>query len=147
LAEASALAFLSQPDGTYEQVARRFEASAATLWRWISWIGGLLSVPEVLAAAECMSGSGLSAGLIPREVPAARSKARSPERRATLLQALQTLAALAVWLRAHPLPPLDPSPLRCWLAERFHVFREVRCLLGCHFSPPVEGRARGPPRL
>jgi hypothetical protein len=148
LAAVAAADFLSDsPGGTYQQVGERWECSAGILWRWVGWIAGLLAVPELLAEAERLCPSGQGPNLIPREVPRAAAKARSDARMVSLRQALQTLAALIVWLRAQPSPPADHCPLRCWLTRRFLAFRELHRLLDRYQSPPMEGRPRAPPRL
>jgi hypothetical protein len=85
--------------------------------------------------------------LIPREVPQDHEKARSTERTATLLGAYQAACALAIWSRAQPVPPLDPSPLRCWLVERLLAFRELHRLTAVPSSPRSPEDATGPPRI
>ena len=145
VAEAAAFSYLSEPSGTYEETGKAHGCSTSTAWRWVGWIGGLLSPPALVAEAERLEGAGQAAALIPREVPQDHVKARSPERKKTLLSAFQTLAALAVWSRAQRVPPLDPSPLRFWLVDRFQAFREIHRLTAPNLSPPLEGRPTGPP--
>jgi hypothetical protein len=145
VAEAAGFSYLSEPDATYEETARACGCSTSTVWRWVGWIAGLLSTRVLLAEAERLSGAGQSAALVPREVPANHRKACSPEREKALVDAFQGLCALLVWSRAQPAPPMDPSPLRFWLVERFRRFREVHRLTAAHSSPPLEGRPTGPP--
>lgn len=145
VAEAAGFSYLSEPEATYEKVGQAFGCSGSTVWRWVGWISGLLAARALLAEAERLSGSGQSVALMPREVPADHRKAYSPERERALLEAFEGLCALAVWSRAQPTPPLDPSPLRSWLVERFQAFREVHRLAPANPSPPLEGRPTGPP--
>lgn len=147
VAEGAALSFLSKPTATYEATGKAFGCSTSTVWRWVGWIAALLSARALLADAERLSGTGQSAALTPREVPQDHAKAHSPERQRALLDAFQGLCALVVWSRAQPAPPLDPSPLRFWLADRFRAFREVHRLTPAHSSPPLEGRPTGPPAI
>lgn len=142
--ERAGLAYLDSPAATYEVTAKEHGCSPCSVWRWVGWLATLVQPPALLAEVEVVSGAGQSAGLIPREVPQDHDKAHSPEREQTLLAAYQGLCAIAVWSRAQPAPPLDPSPLRFWLVERFRAFREVRRLTP-HSSPPLEGRPTGPP--
>ena len=145
VAEAAAFVYLGEPGATYEKTGQAFGCSASTVWRWVGWIAGVLSARALLAEAERLSCAGQSAALMPREVPADHCKAYSPEREQALLDAFQGLCALLVWSRAQPAPPMDPSPLRFWLVERFRAFREVHRLTPAHSSPPLEGRPTGPP--
>lgn len=85
--------------------------------------------------------------MIPRSVAEDHGKAYSAERRGVLLAAFQGLAALAVWSRAQPAPPADPSPLRFWLHDRFLAFRLIERLVARHQSPPLLVEETGPPRL
>jgi hypothetical protein len=147
VAEAAALAFLSEADAGYARVAAGFGCSARTVWRWVGWIAGLVVVGELLAEAERLTGAGQAAALIPRAVPQDHDKALSPERAQTLVAAFQALVALAVWARAQPAPPEDPSPLRAWLTARFLTFREVHRLAARAASPALPGDSTGPPRL
>lgn len=147
VAEAAALSYLSTPSATYEKTARAYGCSARTLWRWVGWLAGLFSPRALLAEAEQLSGNGQSAALIPRDVPQDHEKARSPEREQTLLSAFQAVCALAVWVRAQPAPPTDPSPLRFWLIERFRSFREVHRLVPKNSSPPLPEDSTGPPSI
>ena len=89
--------------------------------RFVGCLTGLFAVGELLAEAERLTGSGQAAALIPRAVPQDHAKALSSERDRALLSAFQALAALAVWARAQPAPPDDPSALRVWLTVRFLV--------------------------
>jgi hypothetical protein len=145
IAEGAALSYLSDPSATYEGTGEAFGCSASTVWRWVGWIAALLSARALLAEAERLSGTGQSAALIPREVPRDHAKAYSPRRDRTLLEAFQALCALAVWVRASPVPAKDPSPLRLWLVDRFQAFREIHRLSSANLSPPLEGRPTGPP--
>ena len=117
------------------------------MWRWVGWIAGLVAIGELIAEAERLTGAGQAASLIPRAVPQDHAKALSPERGATLLAAFQALVALALWARAQPVPPSDPSALRTWLAARFPTFREIDRLVPCSASPTLPGDSTGPPRL
>jgi hypothetical protein len=103
--------------------------------RFVGCLTGLFAVGELLAEAERLTGSGQAAALIPRAVPQDHAKALSSERDRALLSAFQALAALAVWARAQPAPPDDPSALRVWLTVRFLVLREIH-----HGIPAVAGR-------
>jgi len=145
--QAAAVKYLAEEDGTYRRVAACFRCSARSVWRWVGWLAGLLAAPQLLAEAEQLCATGLSAGLIPRSVPQDHAKAYSPERAKVLLAAFQGLAALALWSRAQPVPPTDPSPLRFWLNGRFLAFRQIERLVGSHQSPPMPVEETGPPRL
>lgn len=147
VAEAAALAYLSEADATYAEVAADHGCSARTVWRWVGWFAGLVVVGELLAEAERLTGAGQAGALVPGAVPQGHAKALSPERGRTLLAAFQALVALAVWARSQPAPPGDPSALRAWLAVRFLTFREVHRLALGAASPPLPGDATGPPRL
>jgi hypothetical protein len=113
----------------------------------VGWLASLLAAPQLLAEAERLYATGLSAGLIPCSVPEDHAKAYSPERAKVLLGAFQGLAALALWSRAQPVPPEDPSPLRFWLIQRFLAFRRIEHLVGRHQSPPMPVEETGPPRI
>jgi len=145
VAEAAALFYVSKAEATYEETGRTFGCSTTTVWRWVGWIAGLLAARDLLAAAECLSCTGQSAALMPREVPEDHRKAYSPERAKTLLDAFQGLCALAVWSRAQPAPCGDPSPLRTWLVDRFRTLGEIHPLTAAISSPPLEERSTGPP--
>jgi hypothetical protein len=147
VAEAAALAYLSEAGATYAQVAADHGCSARSVWRWVGWIAGLVAVGELLAEAERLSGAGQAAALAPRTVPQDHTKALSAQRGRSLLAAFQTLVALAVWARAQPAPPDDPSALRVWLTVRFLTFRETHRLAPRAASPPLPGDSTGPPRL
>lgn len=123
--EAAGAAYLSAATATYRSIAARYQCSARSVWRWVSWLATLVSVPALLAKVERLVGGGHSANLIPRGVPSVEVKARSAKRAATLVLSFQVLAALAIWHRAQAAPPLAASPVRFWLVERFRVFREV----------------------
>ena len=143
--EAAGLDYLSTYASTYERTAKAHGCSPRSVWRWVGWLAAVVQARVLLAEAERRSGAGQSAALMPREVPQDHVKARSPEREATLLAAFQALCALAVWSRAQPAPPLDPSPLRFWLVERFRAFREVHLLAPEHSSPRSPEDSTGPP--
>ena len=147
VAEAAALAYLSEAGASYAAVASEYGCSARTVWRWVGWIAGLVAIGELLAEAERLTGAGQAAAIVPRAVPQDHAKALSPERGRTLLAAFQALVALAVWARAQPVPPDDPSALRTWLALRFLTFREIHGLAPRATSPPLPGDSTGPPRL
>lgn len=147
VAEAAAVAYLSEAGATYAEVAARYGCSARTIWRWVGWIAGIVVVGERLAEAERLTGAGQAAAIVPRAVPQDHAKALSPERGRTLLAAFQALAALAVWARAQPAPPDDPSALRAWLTARFLTFREIHRFAVRAASPPLPGDSTGPPRL
>lgn len=147
VAESAALAYLGGAGSSYAEVAAAHGCSARTVWRWIGWIAGLVVVGELLAEAERLTGAGQAAALIPRTVPEDHAKARSAGRERLLLAALQALVALAVWARAQPVPPDEPSPLRAWLTARFLAFREIHRLVPRAASPPLPGDSTGPPRL
>jgi hypothetical protein len=143
--EAAALAYLSEPAATYEKTAKKHDCSARSVWRWVGWVSGLLLTGELLAEAEQLCGAGQVAALIPREVPQNHAKANSLRREKILLNAFQGLSALSIWARALPVPPLDPSPLRFWLNERFQTFRQVYRLVDPKASPPMPEDCTGPP--
>ena len=143
--EAAGLAYLSDPAATYARTARSLHCSPRSVWRWVGWLATVVQARMLLAEAERLSGAGQSAALIPREVPQDHAQALSPERASTLLAAFQALCALAVWSRAQPVPPEDPSALRFWLGERFRAFRELHRLVPRHSSPPLPGDCTGPP--
>jgi len=145
VAEGSAFAYLSEPAATYREVGAAYGCSPRTVWRWVGWLAGLLAASELLAEAERLCSTGQSAALIPRLVPQDHQKAYSPERQQTLLRAFQGLAALAVWTRGLPIPPLDPSPLRFWLMEHFHTFRKIHHLVAAVWSPALPVASTGPP--
>lgn len=147
VAEAAAVAYLSEAGATYAEVAADHGCSPRTVWRWVGWMAGLVSVGELLAEAERLTGAGQAAAVVPRSVPEDHAKALSPERGRTLLAALQALAALAVWARAQVAPFEDPSALRAWLTGRFLTFREIHRLAPRAASPPLPGDSTGPARL
>lgn len=124
-----------------------FACSPRSVWRWVGWIAGLLAAPQLLAEAEGLCGTGLSAGLIPRSVPQDHAKAYSPERASVLLAGFQGLTAVALWSRAQPVPPEDESPLRFWLVQRFLAFRRIEHLVAPRQSPPLPVEETGPPRV
>jgi hypothetical protein len=143
--EASAVAYLSAPDATYQQVGKEMGCSARSVWRWVGWIGKLFSAPQLVAEAEQSCGGGQSVALIPRAVPQGHAKAYSEARDKLLLSAFQGLSALVVWARAQVAPPHDSSPLRFWLTSRFLTFREFYLQVGVIQSPPLPVEQRGPP--
>ena len=100
VAEAAALAYLSEAGATYAAVASEYGCSARTIWRWVGWIAGLVAIGELIAEAERLTGAGEAAAIVLRAVPRDHAKALSPERGRTLLAAFQALVALAVWARA-----------------------------------------------
>ena len=143
--EAGAIAYLSDPSATYQKTADALGCSPRSVWRWIGWLAHLLDAPAIVSEAEQHFSSGQSAALIPREVPEDHEKARSPERKQVILRAFQGLVALIVWLRAQPITPLDPSPLRVCLAERFLTFRKIHHLVAHNQSPPLPDASIRPP--
>ncbi|HJW74095.1 MAG TPA: hypothetical protein VJ787_00285 [Thermoleophilia bacterium] len=143
--EAAGYKYLSDPASTYEKTAKDHSCSPRSVWRWVSWLATVVQARVLLADAERLSGAGQSANLMPREVPQDHAKAHSSQRKRTLLAAFQALCAVAVWARAQPAPPLDPSPLRFWLTERFRAFREVHLLVDRDLSPRLPGDCTGPP--
>lgn len=147
VAEASALAYLSAPGASYRWIGETYGCSGRTVWRWVGWLAGIISMSALLAEAEQLSGTGQSAALIPAAVPQDHPKAHSAERAMLLLCSLQGLVALAVWARAQPLPPCDPSPLRFWLTEQFRTLRKIHRLGPGHLSPPLPRYSTGPPTL
>ena len=147
IVEAAGFRYLGDPAATYEETARAYGCSPRSVWRWVGWLAGVVQARALLAEAERLSRAGQSASLAPREVPQDHAKARSPGRAAVLLAAFQALCALAVWTRAQPAPPEDPSPLRFWLVGRFRAFRELYFLAGGHSSPPSPEDCTGPPRV
>jgi transposase-like protein len=145
--EHAAVAYLADPAATYWRTAQEHGCSPRSVWRWVGWLTTVVQTRALLAEAERVSPGGQSAALIPREVPQDHEKARSTERAATLLGAYQAACALAIWSRAQPVPPLDPSPLRCWLIERLLAFRELHRLTPVPSSPRSPEDATGPPRI
>lgn len=145
--EGAALAYLSAPGATYQKTGKAFDCSARSVWRWTGWLASLLAAPDLLAEAERLCGAGQAASVVPREVPQDHFKAYSPERERVLLRGFQGLVALAVWTRAQPAPPDDPSPLRFWLNERFRAFHEIHPLVPPDPSPPLPVGGTGPPRV
>ncbi len=147
VAEAASSSYLSEASATYDKTAQAYRCSPRTVWRWISWLAGLVAVPAVLSEVERRMGSGRSPDLMPRVVPQDHRKAYSTAREQTLLLALQVLSALVLWSRAQPVPPTDPSPLRSWLHHRFRAFREIHRSTGAHLSPRLPEDSTGPPRI
>jgi transposase-like protein len=145
--EHAVLAYLADPTATYASVAREHRCSPRSVWRWVEWLSAMVQARVLLAEAERHSGAGQSAALIPREVPQDHAKARSAARATALLGAYQAACALVVWARSQPVPPLDPSPLRSWLTERFLAFREIHRLTVPRPSPRSPEDATGPPRI
>ncbi len=143
--EAAGFDYLGDPAATYEQTAKDHGCSPRSVWRWVGWLASVVQARSLLAEAERLSGAGQSAALMPREVPQDHVKARSPEREATLLAAFQALCTLGVWSRAQSVPPLDRSPLRFWLVERFRALGEVHLLAPAHSSPRSPEDSTGPP--
>lgn len=143
--EHAALAYLADASATYAGVAEEHGCSPRSVWRWVGWLAFAVQVRVLLAEAERCSPSGQSAAVVPREVPQDHEKARSARRAATLLDAYQAACALAVWSRSQTVPPLDPSPLRFWLVERFLAFRELHPLAEARPSPGLPEDATGPP--
>ena len=138
--EAAALTYLSAPESTYDAVAAAMGSSPRSVWRWIGWLASILLPAAIVASVAQIHAATPAAAVIPREVPEDHPKARSPERSAVLLRALQGLAALAIHARALPHPPDDPSPLRFWLMARFRTFRQPMPLTPPNhqtLSPPV----------
>lgn len=145
VAEAAALAYLTDPAGTYASTAKLFGCGTSTVWRWVGWVAELGEPASVLAATARIEPATPAVDLIPREVPQDHSKARSPARHRALLRALQLLVALAFFARALVLPPDDPSALRPWLVARFRASGQVALVTRPGFSPRLENSARGPP--
>jgi hypothetical protein len=135
--EAAALAYLSAPSATYRLVACAFACSARSVWRWVGWLAAIVAPARLVALAEQLNATGEATSLIPREVPADHLKAYSVGRDVVLLRALQTLRALGSWARAQVAPPLDPSPLRFYLHQRFLAVREVHLLVRRGPSPAL----------
>lgn len=147
VSEAAALAYLSAPESTYASVAGGMGCSPRSVWRWIGWLASILVPAAIVATVAQLHAAAPVAAVIPREVPEGHPKARSPERAAVLLRALQGLVALAVHARTLPHPPDDPSPLRFWLTARFRAFREPIPLVPPNretLSPPVPEALHGP---
>jgi len=129
VAEAAALAYLLQPHATYATVARAVGCAWITVWRWVGWIAGLVAPAVLLARAARLDAAGADPAVLPREVSAA-ARARSVARARAVEQAAHVLVALALWHRAQPEPPADPSPLRWWLVTEFLAVRRVARLTG-----------------
>lgn len=145
VAEAAAAAYLTEPAATYSAVAAALGAATSTVWRWVSWVGGLAEPASVIAETARIQPGTPVADLVPREVPRDHAKARSEARYRVLLRALQLLVALAAFARVQAHPPDDPSALRFWLVARFRASGEVAYLTRPGFSPPLENSVRGPP--
>ena len=145
VAEAAALAYLSEPAATYAAVAAAFGAATTTAWRWVSWVGRLAEPAGVIAATARIDPATPAADIVPRDVPQDHPKARSEARRGLVLRALQLLVALAAFARVQVHPPDDPSALRFWLVARFRASGEIALLTRPGFSPRLKNSARGPP--
>jgi transposase-like protein len=145
VAEAAALAYLTEPAATYAAVAKAFGCATSTAWRWVSWVAGLGEPATVVAATARIDPATPAADLVPREVPQDHPKARSEARSRVLLRALQLLVALAAFARVQVHPPDDPSALRFWLLARFRASGEIALLTRPGFSPRLENPVRGPP--
>ncbi len=127
LAEAAALTYLLDAQATYTSVAAAFGCSWVTVWRWVGWIGVLVTPAALVARAARLQARGGDPAMLPRAV-AASARARSAARARLVLQAAQVLVALALLHRAQPEPPADPSPLRWWLVTEFLAFRRIAWL-------------------
>jgi hypothetical protein len=145
VAEAAALAYLTDPAGTYAGTAKTFGCATSTVWRWVGWVAELGEPASVIAATARIDPATPAADLIPREVPQDHPKARSVARHRALLRALQLLVTLAFFARAQAHPPDDPSALRFWLVARFRASGEIALLTRPGFSPRLENPTRGPP--
>ena len=145
VAEAAALAYLTDPAGTYASTAKLFGCGMSTVWRWVGWVAALGEPASMVAATARIDPATPAADLIPREVPQDHPKARSVARHRVLLRALQVLAALAFFARVQVHPPDDPSALRFWLVARFRTSGQVALLTRPGFSPWLENPPRGPP--
>jgi hypothetical protein len=145
VAEDAALAYLTEPAGTYATVAEASGCATSTAWRWVSWVAGLAEPATVIAATARIDPTTPAADLVPREVPEDHPKARSEARYRVLLRALQLLVALAAFARVQVHPPDDPSALRFWLVARFRASGEIALLTRPGFSPRLENPGRGPP--
>jgi transposase-like protein len=145
VAEAGALAYLTEPAATYADVAKALGAATSTVWRWVSWVGELAEPASVIAATARIDPATPAADIAPREVPQDHPKARSEARHRLLLRALQLLVALAAFARVQVHPPDDPSALRLWLVARLRASGELALLTRPGFSPRLENSARGPP--
>jgi len=129
VAEAAALAYLLPPHATYAAVALAIGCAWITVWRWVGWIAGLVAPAALLARAARLDSAGADPAVLPREVSAA-ARARSVARARAVEQAAHVLVALALWHRAQPEPPADPSPLRWWLVTEFLAARGRALLTG-----------------
>ena len=137
VAERAALTYLLEPQATYVSVARAVGCTWVTVWRWVGWTAALITPAALLAqAAQVGASRGADPALLPRTVPAA-ARARSARRARVVEQAAHVLIALALWQRAQPEPPADPSPLRGWLVAEFLAFRRVASVTRSGFSPPL----------
>lgn len=144
-AEAATWRYLADPGGTYARVGPAFGCSARSVWRWVGWIAGVACPAELVAEAARAQVATPAAELIAHSVPQDHPKAHSTARAAVLEHALQVLGALAVWARAQPVPPADPSPLRCFLSWHLRRRGWVAHLTGPPASPRVPDRRRGRP--
>ncbi len=145
VAEAAALAYLTDSAGTYASTAKAFGCATSTVWRWVGWVAKLGEPASVIAATARIDPATPAADLIPREVPQDHPKARSVARHRALLRALQLLVTLAFFARAQVHPPDDPSALRFWLVARFRASGEIAFLTRPGFSPRLKNPTRGPP--
>lgn len=145
VAEAAAIAYLTDPAATYAETAEAFGCATSTVWRWVGWAAELDEPASVIAATARIDPATPAADLVPREVPQDHPKARSEARHRKLLRTLQLLVALAFFARAQVHPPDDPSALRFWLVARFRALGQVALVTRPGFSPRLENRPRGPP--
>jgi hypothetical protein len=129
LAETAALAYLVEPQATYWSVAQRVGCSWGTVWLWVGWLARLVTPAAVLARVAHLAPHAAIPALLPRTVAAA-ARARSRRRADAVLRASQVLVALAMFHRAQPEPPPDPSPLRWFLLDEFLAFRRVAATSG-----------------
>lgn len=123
--EFAGLAYLLEAYGTYRGVGRAIGCAHSAVWMWVGWLARLETPASLVAEATRFDSTSPAVHEIPRMVPQAHPKARSTKRERALLRALQMLVALACLARAQPVAPLDPSPLRARLVDRFLGFPPV----------------------
>jgi transposase-like protein len=145
VAEAAALLYLARPDATYRAVAKEYRCAHATLWRWVARVAAAAAPAEVIAQTARIAPDTPAPSFVPHRVPEAHLKARSEERYAVLLLALQLLVALTLWSRAQLFPPDDPSPLRLWCGRRLPPRAPRRASRRPPFSPAMEHDDSDPP--
>jgi hypothetical protein len=143
--EAAAFSYLATASATYVEVAAQFGCSWTSVWRWVGWLGRLAAPEQILAVIMRLEPDSPASELLPRRVAQDHEKAYSPERAATLLSALRTVAVISLLWRTLSTPPSDPSPLRWLLWVQFQSFPHPVGLGEGAASPAFHIDHRGPP--